>query len=147
LNKCGDIRIEASGFPAIPSKVRVIISGKEIYTADKFRYFKTTNRKLYNSEFEYYNSKGFFDVIFLNENGYITEGAILNIFLRKGEKWFTPHTDCGILPGVFREYFKLNLQDIDECKLTISDLRSADEVILTNSLTGTVRVDEIYLDN
>ncbi|MHB8852914.1 MAG: aminodeoxychorismate synthase component I [Ignavibacteriaceae bacterium] len=147
LNKGGDLRIETSGFPAIPSKVRIIISGKEIDTADKFRYFKTTNRKLYNSEFEYYNSKGFFDVIFLNENGYITEGAISNIFLRKGGKWFTPHIDCGILPGVFRESFKLKLQDIEESKLTLSDLVTADEVILTNSLRGVVRVDGVYLED
>ncbi len=145
LNKCGDIRIETSVFNSIPSKVRIIISGKEINSGDKFRYFKTTNRKLYNSEFEYYNSKGFFDVIFLNENGYITEGTITNIFLRKEGKWFTPSIDCGILPGVFRESFKLKLQDIEERKLTISDLESADEVILTNSLRGAVSVDEVYL--
>ncbi|MHB8580229.1 MAG: aminodeoxychorismate synthase component I [Ignavibacteriaceae bacterium] len=147
LNKMGAIKIETCDFPLIPSKVRIIISGKGIDSEDKFRYFKTSTRKLYNSEFEYYNSKGFFDVIFLNKNGYITEGAISNIFIRKGEKWYTPYTDCGLLQGVYREYLKLNLQNIEECKLTISDLKSADEVILTNSLRGVVGVDEVYLVN
>ena len=64
--------------------------------------------------------------------------------LGKRKKWFTPSLDCGILPGIFRDYFKSNLQYIEECELTIPDLIYADEVILTNSLRGAVWVDEVY---
>ena len=127
--------------------MRIIISEKRIDSTEGFRYFKTTNRKLYNSEFEHFNLKGFFDVIFLNENDYISEGAISNIFIKKEGKWFTPSIDCGLLRGIYRDYFKSNLQDIEECKLTISDLISASEVVLTNSLRGAVWVDEVYLES
>ncbi len=147
LNKFGDIRIEVNDFPETPTKVRIIISGKEIDSANSFRYFKTTNRRFYNTEFEYFNARGFFDVIFLNEEGFITEGTISNIFLRNKEKWFTPQIDCGILPGVFREFYINKIKNITECKMTIADLSSADEVILTNSLRGVVNVDEIYSED
>ena len=146
LNKFGHLNIEVSDFPSAPSKVRIVISDKLINSANNFQYFKTTNRQLYNIEFEYYNARSFFDVIFLNGNGNITEGAISNIFLRKAEKWFTPSIYNGILPGVYREFFISKLQNISESELTISDLISADEVILTNSLRGIIKVNEIFLN-
>ena len=144
LDKSGDVRIEVSDFPTIPVKVRVIISGKRIDSSNKFQYFKTTHRQLYDEESKHFNSQDFFDIIFLNETGHIAEGAISNIFLRKGRKWLTPQISCGILSGVFREYFILKRRNVLECKLTIADLTFTDEIILTNSLRGIVKVHEVY---
>ncbi len=144
LGKTGAVRIEVSDFPAVPAKVQIIISSKRVESSNKFLYFKTTNRHLYNEEFVQFNLSGFFDVIFLNETDHVAEGAISNIFIRKGRKWFTPQISCGILPGVFRESLILTRRNVVESKLTMTDLTLADEIILTNSLRGIVKVHEVY---
>ena len=63
------------------NEAKVIVSKNKIYTKNRFQYFKTTNRSLYNQEYNKYTSKGFFDVIYFNEKGELTEGAITNIFI------------------------------------------------------------------
>lgn len=82
-------------------------------------------------------SHGNFEAILLNEEGYITEGTVSNIFIVKKKKLLTPPSYCGILPGITR---KVVLEiahncgiDVLEELLTLHDLYCADEVFLTNT--------------
>lgn len=77
----------------------------------------------------------FFDAIFLDSNGYVTEGTIWNIFMAKESKLFTP--GCEILNGVTRQFViecaeKENLATL-EVNLTRHDFWNADEAFLTNT--------------
>src|SRR5690606_39920149 len=63
---------------------------KTISSENRFQYFKTTNRELYNSEYKKYSEHGFFDVIFINEKNQVAEGAITNIFINKNGLLYTP---------------------------------------------------------
>jgi para-aminobenzoate synthetase/4-amino-4-deoxychorismate lyase len=143
LNKQGNVRPESALYTQYKGRVKICISPERISSGDKFRYFKTMNRHLYNEEYSRAAGKGFFDVIFLNERGEVCEGAITNIFTRKGKEWITPPLSCGLLPGVYRDYYLRQNKKIKEAIIYPEDLFSADEIILTNSLRGVIRVNSI----
>ncbi len=123
-----------------PSEPTSAVSDKRTSSGDVFLYHKTTNRGLYRREYEKYSAKGFFDVIFTNERGEVTEGAITNVFIKKHGLLFTPPVKCGLLNGVFRRDFLAKHPECQEKVLTVEDLYSADEVYLANSVRGMVRV-------
>ncbi|MFN3695232.1 MAG: aminotransferase class IV, partial [Ignavibacterium sp.] len=146
LTKTGKVDLEIQEFIQKKSPVRIILSKNRISSSNKFQYFKTTNRKLYDEEYSHYKAKGFFDVIYINENDNIAEGSIANIFIKKGEVITTPSLQCGILPGIYRKNFLRMHPEIKEKRISLGDLITADEIILTNSLRGAIKVDEFYLN-
>lgn len=85
---------------------------------------------------------GYDDVIFLNENRYVTETSCANIFIVKNKEIFTPKLEDGLLGGIIRaeiiKEFKVN-----EKSITIEDLMQSEEVIITNSLMGAMSIREI----
>ncbi|MCS7053756.1 MAG: aminodeoxychorismate synthase component I [Ignavibacterium sp.] len=147
LNKYGIISTEIKEIFTSSTKIKVIISKSRVRSDDKFQFFKTTNRMLYDNELKYYSKQGFFEVIYFNEKNELAEGSFTNIFIKKNNKIFTPDLSAGILNGIYRSHFiKLN-PDVKETKLSFEDLIKADEVFLTNSVRGIIKVDEIYLNN
>lgn len=86
--------------------------------------------------------KGFFDAIFRNEKGYVTEGTITNLFLFKEGNWHTPALSNGLLPGIWRDKMINELNAI-ECDVTIDDLKKASRIIVGNSVRGTIEVKEV----
>lgn len=146
LNKWGSVNIEVSDISTTPGKINVIISDKIISAENRFQYFKTTNRDLYDSEYKKYSEEGFFDVIFINEKNQVAEGSRTNIFINKCGLLYTPPISCGILPGVFRKYWLRRNINIKEEVLFKDDLLVADDIILTNSLRGIVKLDKLYLN-
>jgi para-aminobenzoate synthetase / 4-amino-4-deoxychorismate lyase len=113
----------------------------ETDSSSPFLYHKTTNRKLYDREREAAVANGFCEVIFCNEKGEITEGAISNIFIEKEGAYYTPHISCGLLPGTCRQ----NILDkypgsVSEKILLKNDLMNADAVYIANSCRGLVQV-------
>jgi len=57
----------------------------------------------------------------------------------------TPSLQCGILPGIYRKYFIRTHPEIKEKRISLDELITADEIILTNSLRGAVKVNELYI--
>ncbi len=144
LSKEGSVESEVLPPAKQEGEMKIIISEKRNHSADKFLYHKTTSRKVYDREYHKYIKQGFFDVVFLNENEEICEGAISNIFLRKGNVWYTPEITCGLLPGIYRKFLLDNLEKVSETKLYLNDLIAADEIVLVNSVRGRISVDKIY---
>ena len=142
LSKSGIAVIEVTPIPEKKKSIyKITISKKKTKKNNHFLYHKTTLRKLYNTEYLSYKRKGFFDVLFQNEQEKITEGAISNIFIRKGKTYYTPPISCGVLAGVYREHFmQKNPKKVKEKILTIKDLKTADAVYCTNAVRGIVRV-------
>lgn len=144
LSKNGRIEINVGEFPGTDGEISVIISDKRVHSSNFYQYFKTSNRKLYDEEHSKYLGQGFFDVLFLNENNLVTEGAISNIFVRKGDRWITPPVNDGLLAGIERKNWLNSDNNVHESSIHPDDLISADEIVLTNSLRGKSRVDKIY---
>lgn len=95
------------------------------------------NENLY--EYNKANKEGFNEVVFLNIYGNIAEGATSNIFIIKDKKIYTPMISDGILPGVVRNWVIENFK-VFEKHLNKKDLYSADEVFITNSVLGIMKV-------
>lgn len=106
-----------------------------------FLYHKSTHRELYTSERQLALEHGYFEVIFTNEKGEITEGSISNIVVRQGQQLFTPPIGCGLLAGTCRAYFlELHPRLLSEKILYHADLLSADAIYLINSIRGITEV-------
>lgn len=86
--------------------------------------------------------KGYNDVIFMNEKGYITETSAANIFFVKNNKIFTPTIVDGLLNGIIRTWIIQNYQ-VEEKSLTIDEIKKCDEAFITNSLMGVMPVSVI----
>ncbi len=87
---------------------------------------------------------GYQEVLFLNEQGLLTEGAVSNLFIIKDGKWYTPALQCGLLNGVMRQQLidavKNTYGAIEEGYYELSFLMEADHILLTNSLMGIMPV-------
>ena len=141
-NSLGDIEISVSPLQKeILATKKITISNIKIDENDIFLKHKTTNRKMYDMEFEKCRQDGYFDVIFFNTKGELTEGSITNIILMFGNEYFTPPISVGVLPGVYRDYL-LEKQPfpLKEKVLTLEDLNSCDKILLINSVRKSVEV-------
>jgi len=78
------------------------------------------------------------EAIFLDQNGFVAEGAMTNVFLVGKSTLFTPLTQSPILPGITREIvMELSVELRIPCReknLRPSDFYRAEEIFLTNSL-------------
>ncbi|MEO6816977.1 MAG: aminodeoxychorismate synthase component I [Edaphobacter sp.] len=115
---------------------RIRLSSVRTSSKDFFLRHKTTHRELYDSQYAKSRDDGFDEVIFLNERGEVTEGAISNIFIRRTGDLLTPPLSAGVLPGVFRRHILETDATATERTLTLKDLESADAIYLCNSLRG-----------
>ena len=121
---------------------QVIFSSRNTDSNFVYLYHKTSLRKLYDDErTRFVDSKGYYEVLFMNEKGEITEGSYTNIFLQKAGRLLTPPVSCGLLPGVFRRYLLQQYPEfVVEKTLTGKDLEQAEALYVGNSVRGLVSV-------
>jgi len=124
------------------NKVNIIISQKKIDSNNRFQYFKTTNRALYDLELSRCKRKGFAEVLFLNEKNNVAEGSFTNIFIFTDGCWRTPPVSAGILNGIYRNYF-IKKHGALEQEITVKDFSTCTKVILTNSVRKIINVQQI----
>lgn len=102
---------------------------------------KTTARAMFDREYEKHHGAGAYDVLFLNDTGHITEASRHNVFVEKDGQWITSPVSSGLLGGIAREALLATRGErCVERPLTPADLLSADRILLTNSVRGTVQV-------
>lgn len=76
--------------------------------------------------------KGCFEALQMNSEGYLCEASSANLFWVKGEQIFTPALSTGCLKGSTRAAL-MRLTKIEEVSALVADLKTADEVFLTNT--------------
>jgi branched-subunit amino acid aminotransferase/4-amino-4-deoxychorismate lyase len=104
---------------------------------------KTANSLIYVLNKLEAEESGFFDLVMLNNNDYISEISSANIFWAKDKKIFTPSKKCDILPGIIRQkLLEISPLEILEVEENISSLKNADEIFITNSSFLLVNIDE-----
>lgn len=109
--------------------------------------YKITDRKRYEEEYKKAVRIGASDVLFLSPLGEVLESSRANFFLVKNGKLFTPPATGNLLPGIMRDQV---IQCVKNAEMPFSEesisedvLSSADEIFVTNSVTGIVSVSEI----
>ena len=93
--------------------------------------------------------RGAFEAVMRNYRGELTECATANLFIVKDGSALTPPLECGLLPGITREFlFEVGRDvgiDVREEVLRDADLSGADEAFLTSTtreVAPIVTVDE-----
>jgi para-aminobenzoate synthetase / 4-amino-4-deoxychorismate lyase len=138
ISQRGDITIEKEPLEKIAVPVKIKMSPRKVDPDNAFLYHKTTLRDLYDKEMARARRGGFFEVIFLNTKGEVTEGSITNVFILKDGKLYTPPVKCGLLPGVLREYL-LKEGKAREKVIYRKDILDADKVYIGNSVRGLLK--------
>ena len=125
-------------------------SGEKAILLEDFRWRKSQIKAtsllanvIYRSEAKH---QEVFETI-LFENGFITEGAVSNVFCCIDNKIFTPPLTENILPGVTRKVILELIQDTsleyEETKIPIDSFLSAQEIWVTNSTKGIIPIIEL----
>ena len=125
-------------------------SGEKAILLEDFRWRKSQIKAtsllanvIYRSEAK---QQGVFETI-LFENGFITEGAVSNVFCCIENKIITPPLTENILPGVTRKVILNLIQDTsleyEEIKIPIDSFLSAEEIWVTNSTKGIIPIIEL----
>lgn len=130
LSAQGNIAIGTAPLPPAPSSpVHVAIRSREVAPRDFRLAHKTTDRRLYP------RSAGAFETLYIDADGWLTEGSFTSIFVRRDGMLLTPPLARGILPGILRAELIASGQAI-EADLTPADL--ADGFFIGNSVRGLV---------
>ena len=125
-------------------------SGEKAILLEDFRWRKSQIKAtsllanvIYRSEAKH---REVFETI-LFENGFITEGAVSNVFCCIDNKIFTPPLTENILPGVTRKVILELIQDTsleyEETKIPVDSFLSAQEIWVTNSTKGIIPIIEL----
>jgi para-aminobenzoate synthetase/4-amino-4-deoxychorismate lyase len=141
LDRQGHYQIEGSPIAAPDrDERRIALAPEHTQSASWLLQHKVSIRSLYDRMYARYSQLGYYDVIFTNERGEVTEGTFHNVFVRQGGRWYTPPVACGLLPGVQRQ-IQLESRELGavEKVLSVRDLAEADEIVLTNSIRGVVK--------
>jgi para-aminobenzoate synthetase/4-amino-4-deoxychorismate lyase len=136
LDPTGEISLDNVPLDPAPPSGTITVASIRTSSQDRFLYHKTTRRDLYQRLHSEAGRYGHEDVIFVNEKGEITEGAINNIFVKIGGMLFTPPVECGLLAGVFRQHVLESDHRAAERIVFLEDLRTAEAIYLCNSVRG-----------
>ncbi|ABR30537.1 aminotransferase IV [Thermosipho melanesiensis] len=86
-----------------------------------------------------------YDVILLNEKGFVCEGSFSNVFFIKNNVIYTPSLETGVLDGITRknviEMLKNMGYKVEEKMVELKELFYADEIFLTHTSRGIVSVE------
>ena len=113
-----------------------------MFSGDALLRHKISHRILYDAAWQTAVKLGGFDALFINEQGFVTEGGRTSIFIKPKDhsEWLTPPVSAGLLPGVMRAALLDDPQiNAREANLTIKDVSMADEIMLSNALRGILK--------
>ena len=117
LSRSGAVAIEVRPIPSSPALADVAIAPLPVAASDFRLRHKTSNRAFHDDA---RRKSGAFEVIFVDDDGCVTEGSFTNVFVERDGRLLTPPLGRGLLPGVLRESL------IAEGRAAEGDLRPAD---------------------
>lgn len=121
LGPGGELAIEVSEHLSWPEAiVPVCIQPRGVPVEDPRLRFKTTDRGFYNAALK---AGGTFEVLLIDDEGFLTEGCFSTLFVERGDRLLTPPLCRGLLPGVLRQSL-IDLGEAVEADLTPCDLEN-----------------------
>ncbi|MEH6758495.1 MAG: aminodeoxychorismate synthase component I [Parasphingorhabdus sp.] len=133
LAKSGAIAIELQPMPApLAEPVTVNVVPMMADPKDYRLHHKTSDRSIYDAP----DLHGDIYPVFHDADGYLTEGAIWNIFVERGDKLLTPPLSRGVLPGILRSELLASGKAV-EADLQVGDLDGG--LYVGNSLRGLLK--------
>jgi para-aminobenzoate synthetase/4-amino-4-deoxychorismate lyase len=133
LGRSGAIAIETRPLPAAPlGPVEIAIVPLPVDAADFRLRHKTSDRAFYDDA---RRAAGRFEVVFVDGEGFLTEGSFTSLFVEREGRLLTPPLSRGLLPGVLRARL------IDEGRVAESEVVPADLAggcLIGNALRGLI---------
>lgn len=140
LDRWGRIEVETTPLSSSREEPwRLTFAEERVDRSDPFFYHKTTHRRVYDRALESARDEGFDEALLLNEEGQLTEGTHSSLFVERDDHLWTPPLDCGLLPGVYREYVLETQDRARERVLTVEDIQNADALYCCNAVRGWCR--------
>ena len=120
---------------------KVSLASSPIEIHQTFSFHKTTRRSAYDDIKS--SDSTLFDTIAFNNN-LIVEGCITNIAIYNNQldKWITPHSKTGCLPGTLRRYL-LETNQVIEGDVPLDCLTKGMRLLCFNSVRGIVPVEVV----
>ncbi len=140
LSKDGSLELQVYTLAPLSGPVKIGLAPRQVDAKWRpFLFHKTTYRPWYEGPRKEASFQGLFDVLFVNEQGELTEGTISNLFIELEGKLFTPPLKAGLLPGVLR-WSLLRSGQVKERSLRIRDLERATKIFVGNAVRGLMPV-------
>jgi para-aminobenzoate synthetase/4-amino-4-deoxychorismate lyase len=145
LNSAGRPSCQTSPIKPLQGSVKIFWASEilpdpskaSLYSGNILLKHKVASRSIYDQAWKLAEGLGGFDALFINEQGFVTEGGRSSIFIKSGDRWLTPPVSAGLLPGVMRSIILNDPQwNAHEVNLTIEDVQNAKDIMLTNALRG-----------
>lgn len=111
-------------------------------SCDKFSNLKSASFQLYSMAALFAKENKLNDCLIVNTAGSIADSTIANIFLIKDGIIITPALDEGCINGVMRRHLLEALKKkgerwkTEERAVSVTDVKNADEIFLTNAING-----------
>lgn len=143
INKAGKVSVECAALATTPQPVRIALTSQPIHCDPLYLRHKTTVRTQWASGEKWLQKHPtYFDLIYTDQYGALTEGGRSTLYVFQQGKWFTPPLTQALLPGVYRN--KLVAQGlVQEKTLYRTDLIHADRIRVSNALRGWL---DAYID-
>mgnify|MGYP000340701592 CR=1 FL=1 len=148
LSPKGELSVTTGALDLLNGPVKIfwakdILSGNvTMFSGDALLRHKISNRTLYDQAWQKAVELGGFDALFVNEQGFVTEGGRTSIFIKYAgsSEWLTPPVSAGLLPGIMRASLLADPSlNVREANLTIKDVSMAEEIMLSNALRGAIK--------
>ena len=137
------VLVTARSYSALPSQIydkgfKVGVSSLRRCSQSPLSRLKSANYLLSVLARMEAEAAGLDEALLLNEQGFLTEGSISNVFFATSSSLITPPVESGILPGITREVVMglavaLGVKVAEE-NVGLEDLEKFDEAFLTNSV-------------
>lgn len=140
--------------PTFSEFVSVTIYPERQAHNNELRKHKSTNYLLNKIAYQHALSNGYDEALFVDNFDHLLEGTRTNVFMISQDTVYTPSLKCGLLPGITRQIVFEIAEELgikyQEKVIHLSELKQSDEIFLTNSINGIIKVkniDEKYFDN
>ena len=143
----GIATITTRSLPEIPTNPALHISNRAKRLSGPLSQCKSISRVAESVALREANEEGAFDAILLNESGRVSETTSRNVFLVVDGGLWTPPTYDGALAGVTRalvmQIARREKIRVKEASVSVPNLRSAKEVVITGSGVGVLGIASI----
>ena len=130
-----------SGFE-LNTPISLCVFSDEVKTKGKISNIKSINAVVSVLGAVFAQESGFGNAILMNTEGNCIEATNSNIFLVKNEVIYTPPILDGCIDGTMRKWV-LEQVNVIEKSLNLGCLKKADEVFVTNAISGITAVDRV----
>lgn len=141
LNFAGEVKIEHVAIGENPDLLRVAIHHAAIDTQHGLFLHKTDSsltRGLYTQIDQKYKPRSVDELIFVNQNGFVTESRYHNLIIDYNGTLITPPVAHGLLPGIYRQKM-LGIGNLTEQDITPAMITRARTVYLCNDVRGLIK--------